>query len=138
MMMHRSFCLAILVLSIGETLHAQGPDPAVAALQNAITRLNDQVVDLSKENSELTKRVSTLEMEAAPIGAVMAFAGPLEAIPPNWRLCNGDVITRSQDTEALFQVVKTSWGGSRQRSFFQILGDAFYEESIRAPVTILM
>jgi microcystin-dependent protein len=107
---------ALLIASCGFAL-AQDPGPPVdpaslAALQAAITRLNNEVDGLKKLNTDLTTRVAALELEAAPIGTIAAFAGNVQSIPPNWRLCNGDPITRGNDTEALYQAIHHSWGGN--------------------------
>ena len=111
----RLLSLAALLWASGRFLPAQNPvDPAAqSALQAAITRLNSQVENLTKLNGDLTKRVGALELDAAPIGSIIAFGGPLASVPSNWRLCNGDPIVRGPDTELLFQAIQTSWGGTQ-------------------------
>ena len=46
----------------------------------------------------------------------LAFAGPLDQIPENWRLCNGDTVAQSTYS-SLWQAIGTTWGGSGATAF---------------------
>ena len=120
-----SFLVLVALLANGQDNHPAVDAPSVTALQNAISRLNKEVADLTKKNEGLTNRVSALDLEAAPVGAIMAFAGPIESIPSTWRLCNGDPIARSPEYDALFQAIKTSWGGNQSTFYLPDLRGRF-------------
>lgn len=48
----------------------------------------------------------------APIGSILAWAGPLATLPAGWKECNGEALDRTRpENEALFDVIGTTWGG---------------------------
>jgi microcystin-dependent protein len=51
-----------------------------------------------------------------PIGAVLAYAGPVETIPSNWMLCDGKELDRT-DEPALCDAIGNSWGGNGNPKF---------------------
>jgi microcystin-dependent protein len=61
-------------------------------------------------------RVNGLISVNPPVGTVIAFAGPVEQIPENWKLCNGDTISEST-YPALWRAIGTTWGGSDPGAF---------------------
>jgi microcystin-dependent protein len=60
----------------------------------------------------LMAEVSALRTDSAPVGTIMAFAGPAIKIPAGWELCDGRMLLRSADTQALFDIIGVSWGSS--------------------------
>ena len=54
--------------------------------------------------------------DALPVGTIVAWAGDLKSIPPDWRLCNGRSLNRGK-FRALFDAIGTSWGGDGSRRF---------------------
>lgn len=54
----------------------------------------------------------------APIGSIVAWAGPLNTLPKGWRVCNGDSLDRTlPDNRALFDAIGTTWGGDGANLF---------------------
>jgi microcystin-dependent protein len=95
---------------------APGPSPLdvtdkerITALESVVTNLSTQVLDLSNS----TKLRFSFN---PPVGSIMAFAGPLNQIPENWRLCNGDTVAQSTYS-SLWQAIGTTWGGSGATAF---------------------
>jgi hypothetical protein len=45
-----------------------------------------------------------------PIGGIIAWSGPLNKLPDNFRHCNGEQLDRTKFSE-LFNAIGTTWGG---------------------------
>src|SRR5205085_8916260 len=102
-----------------------GPDPS--SLQNQInaeeglrqssdaglqTQLDTNNMTTDQAIKALTQRLNELIGQTAPVGTVMAFAGPFNKIPAGWELCDGRLLTRDASTQALFDVIGTTWGSN--------------------------
>lgn len=53
----------------------------------------------------------------APIGSVIAFAGPTGNVPAGWMVCDGRALDRNAEP-ALFQAIGTTWGGDGAPNYF--------------------
>jgi microcystin-dependent protein len=63
-------------------------------------------------------QVSLATVGIAPIGSIIAWAGPLATLPTGWRLCNGDPLDRMRpENRALFDAMGTTWGGDGANNF---------------------
>ena len=58
-----------------------------------------------------------LDVEIPPVGSVIAFAGPLANVQPNYLLCDGQSLPRVGIYKPLFDVIGTSWGGDALNNF---------------------
>lgn len=56
---------------------------------------------------------------AIPVGSVLSWAGMLEAIPHNWRLADGEMVSRAE-FPTLFNVIGTSWGEGTNPDEFRL------------------
>ena len=54
------------------------------------------------------------------VGSVAAFAGPTDAIPNGWLLCDGRVLPREGAYKRLFDVIKTAHGAGTNSSTFNL------------------
>jgi hypothetical protein len=52
----------------------------------------------------------------APVGSLVAYAGPVNTIPSNWLVCDGRQVS-SVNYPALFAAIGTSWGGDGVPNF---------------------
>jgi microcystin-dependent protein len=86
-------CVVLIALAAATDLSAQTLEQRVAALE-----------------ARLSKAEGRLETFEAPIGTIVAFAGPEEKIPQNWRLCNGDSVSKN-DYPKLWDKIRNYWGG---------------------------
>jgi hypothetical protein len=57
------------------------------------------------------------ETDRAPVGGIVAFAGPVASIPGNWMVCDGRALKKG-DAKELFDAIGTSWGGDGAPYFF--------------------
>ena len=87
--------------------------------QNAINNLNSSVGGQGSDIQNLTTalqslmaEVASLRSDSAPVGTIMAFAGPVAKIPSGWELCDGRLLTRNADTQSLFDAIGVSWGST--------------------------
>jgi hypothetical protein len=73
-----------------------------ADLMDLITRSQKNSEDLMSKN--------------VPIGTIFSFAGSLNSLPENWKLCDGMVV--DADTyPKLWDVIQTTWGGNDRTNF---------------------
>lgn len=54
-----------------------------------------------------------------PVGSIMPFAGPKENIPEGWKLCDGSLLSRTENT-ALYSAIGTAWGAGNGTTTFHI------------------
>lgn len=76
------------------------------------TESNRQILDLQNKLESLTRKLDTInstrEAPKVPAGTVVAFAG--KTIPKGWLLCDGKVISRKGEYQALFDSIGTAHG----------------------------
>lgn len=81
---------------------------------------HDKIVELEKRlqalDQEFRPRIVKLEIVEPPVGTIVAFAGPLSKIPQNWRLCNGDPLSKN-DYPQLWDKIENYWGGDGSPNF---------------------
>lgn len=56
---------------------------------------------------------------SAPVGSVVAYAGTTASLPGNWRICNGEELSR-HDFRELFNRLGTAWGPGNSTTTFNI------------------
>lgn len=125
------FSLLLLAFLCAAPLAAQGPPAAVpgGGLTAAVEALEGRVDLLEAENDKQARQIATeakrnaaqaaqiaaIELVLAqtdrsiPTGTVMPFAGPANAVPDGWLLCDGTEVDRAADS-ALFAVIGTAHG----------------------------
>ena len=54
--------------------------------------------------------------DSVPVGTIIAWAGEPEAIPVDWKLCDGSAVRRSKYQE-LFAAIGTAWGAPNKNKF---------------------
>nr|BFD32711.1 hypothetical protein GTC16762_23290 [Pigmentibacter ruber] len=73
---------------------------------------NRQILELQNKLESLTRKLDTInstrEAPKVPAGTVVAFAG--KVIPKGWLLCDGKVISRKGEYQALFDSIGTAHG----------------------------
>lgn len=75
--------------------------------------------DLDERLTRLTNTVETTTQ--APIGSVVAFAGPAENIPEGWMLCDGQQVSKGdQAYSGLYEAIGFTYGGSKKEGFLQL------------------
>lgn len=116
--------LSILVFALAQHISvvsicaAQSAQPVPTQQQTSLADLQQQVEELKaafaefkKTNTELAESLSDTSTTVLPVGSVVAFAGSVENIPANWKLCDGQSVS-SADYALLWKRIGTTWGGS--------------------------
>lgn len=85
------------------------------------TQLNTSNMTTDQAIQALTARLNELTGQTAPVGTIMAFAGPatkiangqtVSNIPAGWELCDGRLLTRDANTQPLFDAIGATWGSN--------------------------
>jgi microcystin-dependent protein len=99
--------------SAGQTV---GQQKTIADLQREIEELKAAFENFKKTNTALAESLSDTSSTLLPVGSIVSFAGPVDNVPDNWKLCDGKVVS-SADYPLLWTRIGTTWGGSGQQSF---------------------
>jgi microcystin-dependent protein len=116
------FALAqyISVVSICSAQSAQSvptqQQTSIAGLQQQVEELKAAFAEFKKTSTELAESLSDTSATVLPVGSIVPFAGPVENIPVNWKLCDGQSVS-SADYALLWKRIGTTWGGSGEQSF---------------------
>jgi hypothetical protein len=84
---------------------ANAPPPPPSAIKKK--RLTD--TKFSSKNPVVPPSVPTLGV--VPIGTIVAWSGPVAALPENWKVANGDSVP-NKDYPELCKVLGTRWGSA--------------------------
>lgn len=85
-------------------------------LQRQIDELKAAFAAFKETNTGLAESLSNTSSTVLPVGSIVAFAGQVEGIPDNWKLCDGKSVS-SADYPLLWNRIGTVWGGSGEQSF---------------------
>lgn len=94
------------------TTNLQNAQNAINTLNSSVGGQGSDIQTLSTALQNLIAEVAALRSDSAPVGTIMAFAGPAAKIPAGWELCDGRLLTRNADTQAIFNAIGVSWGST--------------------------
>jgi microcystin-dependent protein len=106
------------VLGTGSVASTHIQDGAI----NTTAKLADGIVTTAKIADQAVTRTRILASERWPIGAVMAFAGPVANVPAGWLPAHGASVSRAAYAN-LFAVIGTTYGS--------VSGDTFTLPDLR-------
>jgi len=99
---------------------------APGAAVKSINSLKDDVTLVGGSNITITSSGNSLMIAGtgstaadteAPIGTIVAWAGPAGNLPSNWSVCDGRRLSK-RDYQSLFDKIGTSWGGDGAPNFY--------------------
>jgi len=86
--------IALLIVTFGwSSCLAGSAQPQPPDLGTALDALKNQVADNKKE---YTDKFTEMTPEIVPVGAVVAYTRPPATLPPNWKFCDGSIISDPQ------------------------------------------
>ncbi len=94
--------VCLIALAFGQNSQAQDDPQSIAAVRNAVTRLNNQLLTLMQQVSDLNtstnRQFTVLQTALVPVGAVIDWYRPRTdtPIPSGFVICNGDQVKDAQ------------------------------------------
>lgn len=101
--------------AIAATLHTFNASEQMSSfkMNENFQRLNAELSTLRADLEEVREGESS---GRTPAGTILAFAGPISALPPGWLLCDGQSVSR-MDHQKLFEAIGTTYGGAGSPHF---------------------
>jgi Phage Tail Collar Domain len=97
------------VMDAQSAIDAKAKQDLTSKLHNALTASVEKFGNLSANQIRAFA-------QAVPVGTIVPFGGPTNAIPSDWLLCDGSIQQRSTLSN-LFAVIGTSWGAGNSNTF---------------------
>jgi rhizosphere induced protein len=109
------------------------PNSEPSGQNNSLDELKDSFSKFRQEYTKLSETVSALSKDIAPVGTILAFAGPIDSpqsLPPNFMKCDGTAMKR-EEFEALWNAIKDTYGAGKLQRGVPVTGCDFNLPDLR-------
>ena len=97
-------------------VHDAKPQVTLADLQQQLEELKASFVAFKEKSTELEESLSKASTTLLPVGSIVAFAGLVDKIPSNWKLCDGKALSYAE-FPVLWERIGITWGGTGREEF---------------------